>query len=123
MAQLDPYLQFGHFVSADRAVDYTARLGEVTVPTLMVAGDGDIISDVPSTVLTYRALGSSDKALMRFGKAEGNVADYGHCDLVWSRYAPKEIFPPVLDWLDARQPASSPQQPPTPAPQTSSPSR
>ena len=48
---------------------------------------------------------------MRFGKRDGHVADYGHCDLVWSRYAPREIFPPLIDWLDRRQPgvAASPQ--------------
>ena len=104
LRQLDPYLEYGHFLSADRTIDYAARLGEVTVPILMVAGDADIMSDVPSTRITLNALGSADKSLMRFGKAEGQVADYGHCDLVWSRYAPTEIFPPVLDWLDARQP-------------------
>ena len=112
LKQLDPYLEFGHFVSADRRIDYPARLGEVTVPTLMIAGDGDVMSDVPSTELTFQALGSPDKHLMRFGKAEGHYADYGHCDLVWSRYAPNEIFPALIDWLDARQPGtSSPQRP------------
>ena len=28
LRQLDPYLEFGHFVSADRTVDYAARLRE-----------------------------------------------------------------------------------------------
>ena len=98
---------FGRFVSADRTVDYVARLPAVTAPILMVAGDGDVMSDVPSTLLTFRALGSADKTLMRFGRAEGHVADYGHCDLVWSRFAPREVFPPLLDWLDARQPGAA----------------
>jgi pimeloyl-ACP methyl ester carboxylesterase len=122
LRQLDPYLQYGRFVSADRATDYVARLTDVKVPVLMVAGDGDVMSDVPSTLLTFHALGSADKTLMRCGRAEGHVADYGHCDLVWSRYAPREVFPPVLDWLDARQPiCASPQRPlvhpPTPSKQ------
>jgi pimeloyl-ACP methyl ester carboxylesterase len=116
LKQLDPYLEYGHFLSADRKVDYAARLGDVTLPVLMVAGDADIISDVPSTALTLRSIGSPDKTLMRFGKAEGHFADYGHCDLVWSRYAPREVFPPLVAWLDARQPAPSPQSP-TPSPQ------
>ena len=81
-------------------IDYSARLGEVTTPTLLIAGEADCISDVPSTELTFDALGSPDKTLMRFGKRHGHVADYGHCDLVWSRYAPAEIFPAVIDWLD-----------------------
>ncbi len=109
LKQLDPYLEFGHFLSADRKVDYAARLTSVTTPTLMIAGEGDTMSDIPSTEQTFNAIGSADKVLMRFGKRDGHYADYGHCDLVWSRYAPKEIFPPLIDWLDKRQPLPSPQ--------------
>ena len=95
-------------LSADRKVDYSAMLGEITTPTLLVAGDGDIMSDVPSTELTFAGLGSSDKSMMRFGKSNGHVDDYGHCDLVWSRHASREIFPPIIDWLDQRQPGTGP---------------
>ena len=102
--QLDRYLQQGHMHSADGRIDYSALLDRVKAPILMVAGEADIISDVPSTELTYQALGSPDKTLMMFGTAHGQVADYGHCDLVWSRHAPREIFPPLIDWLDQRQP-------------------
>ncbi|HZW33838.1 MAG TPA: alpha/beta fold hydrolase [Isosphaeraceae bacterium] len=105
--QLDPYLQYGHMLSADRSIDYAARLGEVTTPTLLIAGDGDIISDIPSTELTFAALGSPDKTLLKFGKKHGHVADYGHCDLVWSRHAAREVFPPLIDWLDRHQPTRS----------------
>lgn len=107
LRQLDPYLEFGHYVSADRSVDYSARLGEVTTPTLLVGADKDCMSDMPSTELTFAALGSPDKSLMGFGLKEGHVADYGHCDLVWSRYAPKEIFPRMIEWLDRRQPGKA----------------
>jgi pimeloyl-ACP methyl ester carboxylesterase len=108
LRQLDPYLEYGHMLSADRTIDYSARLGEIRTPTLLVAGDGDIMSDVPSTELTFAALGSPDKAVMRFGKSNGHIADYAHCDLVWSRHAPNEIFPPIIDWLDQRQPGAGP---------------
>jgi pimeloyl-ACP methyl ester carboxylesterase len=116
LKQLEPYLEFGRFVSADGAIDYVAGLPRVSTPTLMIAGDADVMSDVASTVLTFKALGAVDKSLLRFGRAEGHVADYGHCDLVWSRYAPREVFPPLIDWLDARQPVrptplSTPQRP------------
>ena len=111
LRQLAPYLEYGHMLSADRTVDYSAMLGEITTPTLLVAGDGDIMSDVPSTELTFAGLGSPDKTMMRFGKSNGHVADYGHCDLVWSRHAPREIFPPIIDWLDQRQPGVGPSAP------------
>jgi lysosomal acid lipase/cholesteryl ester hydrolase len=108
LRQLDPYLEFGHMYSTDGTIDYSARLGEIRTPTLLVAGDGDIMSDVPSTELTFAGLGSPDKTIMRFGKSSGHVADYGHCDLVWSRHAPKEVFPPIIAWLDQRQPGAGP---------------
>ncbi|WP_422926794.1 alpha/beta fold hydrolase [Singulisphaera sp. PoT] len=110
LKQLDPYLEFGHFLSADRSKDYAALLNTVSTPTLMVAGESDCMSDLPSTELTLAAIGSADKSLQRYGKRDGYVADYGHCDLVWSRYAPKEIFPNVIDWLNQRQPASASHQ-------------
>ena len=108
LRQFAPYLKTGHMLSADQRIDYSARLGEVAVPTLMVAGARDLISDVPSTRMTFDALGSGDKTLYVFSKANGHVADYGHCDLAWSRYAPREVFPVVINWLDRRQPGASP---------------
>jgi lysosomal acid lipase/cholesteryl ester hydrolase len=119
LKQLDPYLEYGHLTSPDGKVDYVTRLGEITTPTLLVAGESDIISDIPSTLLTLRALGSPDKTLFRFGRRDGHRADYGHCDLVWSRYAPGEVFPAIGDWLDGRQPGvglTSPQSLPSPVP-------
>lgn len=115
LRQLDPYLEQGHMLSANRRIDYAALLGAITTPTLMVAGEGDIISDIPSTELTFQGIGSPDKMLMKFGRPHGQIADYGHCDLVWSRHAPREIFPRVIEWLDQHQPvAPSAQRPEAP---------
>ena len=102
LRQLDSYLESGRLVSADKKIDYFAGLPEVKTPTLFIAGDGDILADLQSKWKTYEALGSPDKTFLRFGLAEGHVADYGHCDLVWSRHAPVEIFPEIIDWLDRR---------------------
>jgi pimeloyl-ACP methyl ester carboxylesterase len=106
MKQLDPYLEYGRLVSADGRVDYTAYLGRVRVPILYVAGEGDILASMNSMIQTSDATGSPDKTFLRFGRREGHRADYGHCDLVWSRNAPAEIFPVVADWLDSRQPTA-----------------
>jgi pimeloyl-ACP methyl ester carboxylesterase len=106
LKQLDAYLATGHMLSADGRFDYAANLGRITAPTLMVAGEGDVMADIPSSLLTFNGLSSPDKTLLRFGKRDGHVDDYGHCDLVWSRHAPREIFPPLIDWLDRRQPSA-----------------
>lgn len=110
LRQLDHYLEFGRMVSADRRHDYAAMMDRVKVPTLYVAGEGDVLAPMDSVVWTYEAAGSADKTLARFGMREGHLADYGHCDLVWSRHAPDEVFPVLIDWLDRRQPGlASPQ--------------
>jgi pimeloyl-ACP methyl ester carboxylesterase len=110
LRQLAPYLRNGHMLSADRSLDYSAMLGQIKTPTLLIEGDGDIMSDISSSELTFAGLGSPDRSILRFGKSNGNVADYGHCDLVWSRHAPSEVFPPLIDWLDQRQPGNGPRR-------------
>ena len=110
LKQLDPYLSQGHMLSSDGTIDYAAGLDRVTTPILMVAGEADIMADIPSSILTFNAVGSPDKTLMRFGRLDGQAADYGHCDLVWSRNAPVEVFPPIIKWLDQHQPAAASSQ-------------
>ena len=117
LKQLDPYLVAGRMLSADGRLDYASGLDRVTTPILMVAGEADIMADIPSSILTYNALGSADKTLMRFGRLDGHEADYGHCDLVWSRNAPREVFPPLIDWLDRHQPAAITTRQTLPSPQ------
>ncbi len=117
LAQLDHYLEYGRMVSADRRIDYAALMERVQVPILYVAGEGDVLAPMESVVWTYEATGSKDKTLARFGIRDGHRADYGHCDLVWSRHAPVDIFPVIADWLDERQPRlASPQDPNLAAP-------
>jgi pimeloyl-ACP methyl ester carboxylesterase len=121
LRQLDPYLEYGHVLSADKSLDYVELLPRVTAPTLLIAGEGDVMSDIPSTYTTYFGMSSTDKTIYRFGRMHGHVDDYGHCDLVWSRHAPREIFPPLIDWLDKRQsPRPSPQHPSSQASETAS---
>jgi pimeloyl-ACP methyl ester carboxylesterase len=117
LRQFASYLRFGHLLSADGRIDYVEHLPEVVTPTLMVAGETDLISDVPSTRKTFDRIGSPDKTLLIFGESQGSLGRYGHCDLVWSRHAPREIFPAVIRWLDERQPGPAPSPQALPSPQ------
>lgn len=119
LKQLETYLANGRMLSADRTIDYASGLNRVTTPILMVAGEADIMADIPSSLLTFQALGSADKTMMRFGRLDGHLADYGHCDLVWSRNAPREVFPPLVAWLDRRQPGTVTVHETLPSPQAS----
>ncbi len=117
LLQLQPYLTEGRFKSADGTVDYTEHLDLITTPTLFIAGEGDVMADIPSKSWTFDRMSSTDKTMLRFGKKHGHQLDYGHCDLVWARSAPQEIFPEVIRWLDARQPSLASSQS-SPSPQT-----
>jgi pimeloyl-ACP methyl ester carboxylesterase len=103
LKQLENYLATGRLQSSDRKFDYFEGLGAIKTPTLFVVGDGDILADLPSNWETFQALGSPDRTFLRFGTDQGHHADYGHCDLVWSRHAPREIFPEIIHWLDDRE--------------------
>lgn len=105
MRQLDHYLEHGEMVSADGRTNYATLLDRVVVPTLFVAGEGDVLAPLASVTATYDRVGSADKSLVRFGIEQGYAADYGHCDLVWSRHAPREVFPAIAEWLEPRQAA------------------
>lgn len=120
LRQFAPYLRYGHLLSADDRIDYADHLPEVVAPTLMIAGETDLISDVPSTRLTFDRLGSPDKTMLVFGEKAGSRGPYGHCDLVWSKNAPVEIFPAVIKWLDERQPGPPPSPQIAPSPQAGS---
>ena len=107
LRQLDSYLASGHMHSANGRIDYAEHLERVKAPTLMIAGEKDVMADIPSSLMTFQGIGAADKTFMRFGRRDGQIDDYGHCDLVWSRHAPHEIFPPLIDWLDRRQPGAA----------------
>ena len=64
---------------------------------------GDVMADVQSKKWTFDHLSSTDKTFMVFGKSTGYQLNYGHCDLVWAKSAPTEIFPEIIHWLDPRQ--------------------
>jgi|GEM_PF-256238 len=118
LLQLQPYLTEGRFKSADGTVDYTEHLDLLVTPTLFVAGEGDVMADIPSKTWTFDRIAAKDKTMLHFGKKHGHELDYGHCDLVWARSAPREIFPEIIRWLDTRQPSLASSQS-APSPQAS----
>jgi lysosomal acid lipase/cholesteryl ester hydrolase len=84
LKQLDPYLWTGRMLSADKSIDYASALDRVTTPILMVAGEGDIMADVPSTLLTFNGLGSADKTVMRTRPSRAQPAVADGCSGAWS---------------------------------------
>jgi len=99
LLQLAPYLKHGHLLSADRAIDYSARLGEVAVPTLMVAGAADLLGGVVA------AHGATDATLGE--EAGGRAGLVAEEDVVDVAVAAGEI----LLGLSGQQKRKSPARP------------
>jgi oxygen-independent coproporphyrinogen-3 oxidase len=84
-------------------LDYLAALGDLSVPTLCIAGAGDrFIAPPAGCRRLYDALGGTDKAWLLAARSEGFSEDFGHARLIASRGAQREIWPRVHDWLVAR---------------------
>lgn len=83
--------------------DILAKLGNVDVPVLMVAGTRDKLCPVDHLRFAFERWGCNKphtpKRLLLVGKAHGHVDDYGHTDLMIGRNAAQEVFAPVVQFL------------------------
>ena len=79
--------------------DYRARLKDVKVPVLLMAGVNDMLAP-PQTVLPTQQLLGGPSEYVLLARAHGFSADYGHGDLTLGRKAPDEVFPRVAEFLE-----------------------
>ena len=96
---LSRMVETGRFGSSDGSRDYRKGLGDVRVPVLVMAGEGDLVAPVSAVRDGYLALGGP-KAWRLLGTTEGLTADYGHVDVVIGERAPYEVWAPLLEFLD-----------------------
>ncbi|MBI4515173.1 MAG: alpha/beta fold hydrolase [Deltaproteobacteria bacterium] len=96
--------------------DFTEHLERITAPVLIIAGSKDGLTPVRDLEAVYRRLSSRDKAFRIIGKAQGFAHDYSHADLILGLHAPEDVYPVVVQWLDAhRQTAPRPARASRPA--------
>ncbi|MEI7893759.1 MAG: alpha/beta fold hydrolase [Myxococcales bacterium] len=90
------------FFSADGKVAYSANLGNIGIPVLLVAGRRDHLADPLTVRYVYDQLPGPDKTLLIAGRGTGFSEDFGHSDLVVGDKATKEVLPRITAWLEAR---------------------
>jgi pimeloyl-ACP methyl ester carboxylesterase len=100
--QLTSMMRDGRFTSGDGGFDFRAAMKDIKTPLLVVAGRRDRIALVPAVRDAYRALGGSKEWLL-VSVANGAKAEYGHMDLVIGEHAPRDVWLPVLDFLERHQ--------------------
>lgn len=92
----------GGMYSSDHKVSYTEKLANVQVPVYLLAGRRDELADPAVVREVFDRLGSQDKTFEIFSRANGNVEDYGHTDLIIGKEAHREVHPRIIDWLNKR---------------------
>jgi pimeloyl-ACP methyl ester carboxylesterase len=86
--------------------DFTEHLERITTPLLIIAGSKDGLTPPRDLEHVYTRVASNDKAFRIIGKKHGFRRDYSHADLILGLYAPDDVYPVVLDWLDAHRAAT-----------------
>ncbi|MFH0839425.1 MAG: alpha/beta fold hydrolase [Candidatus Omnitrophota bacterium] len=106
VTQFSDSIKAGKMLSKDGKFDYTLALGRIKVPTLMLVGSGDGFVIESALKEAFDRISSKDKTMIVFSQANGYSADYGHCDLILGKNSEKEVYPVILNWLDARSSAA-----------------
>ncbi|MSP63056.1 MAG: alpha/beta fold hydrolase [Myxococcales bacterium] len=94
------------FRSIDHRRDYRAELPRITVPTLFLAGARDLLAPPDAVKDAFEAVGATDKRFVICSRAQKFSVNYGHFDLLLGNHAAREIYPLVLEWLDAHAPSA-----------------
>ena len=102
--QMRDMIQTGEFSSKDKRYNYSENFGNVKVPTLFLVGTLDNIASPTSVYLTYKAVGSEDKAYREFSTVNRYTSDYGHNDMVLGKNARSEVFAFIYHWLLRHRP-------------------
>lgn len=107
MAQWMTWNLEGEWVGDDD-VDYGAELANVRVPILALSGAGDTVFAPPEACRgILEMVGSDDASYMLAGRETGFSEDFDHPGIVVSKAAHEEVWPRVIDWLEARAPSPS----------------
>lgn len=83
--------------------DFSAHLERITTPLCIIAGSHDGLTPVRDLEEVYRRVASHDKEFRVMGQAYGCARNYSHADLVLGLYAPDDVYPVILDWLEAHR--------------------
>lgn len=101
LSQLDRWIVTGRLTSSVTGEDLrTPALAITDVPTLVVGGSVDYLAPLDVTRQFFTELQARDKELVLVGAAFGHEVDYGHGDLVVGRDADRDVYPPIVRFLE-----------------------
>ncbi|MCB1306073.1 MAG: hypothetical protein KDK37_17415, partial [Leptospiraceae bacterium] len=98
-SQMLEWIQKGTETTEDGSYSYRTGFANIKIPTLYIAGEGDLVAPPRTVIHSFKLNGSKDKDIMILNREEYS-SDYCHIGLVLGEEAPEEIFPEVHDWLN-----------------------
>ncbi|MDP1915501.1 MAG: alpha/beta hydrolase [Myxococcales bacterium] len=101
LSQLERWIVTGRLTSSVTGEDLrTPALAITDVPTLVIGGSVDHLAPIDVTEQLFTELQARDKELVLVGEAFGHEVDYGHGDLIVGRDADRDVYPPILRFLE-----------------------
>lgn len=81
-------------------------LSAIDLPVLAMVGAGDTVDPPEGCRKFISHMPSHDKTFIEAGKQSGYSVDFGHPNIVISKQAQREIWPQLLQWFGAHEPAA-----------------
>ena len=92
----------GELLDASKQFSYAKTMGNVTVPVLLACGATDQFAPPVVQQYLFDHVGSTDKAMLVIGRAQGFAADAGHDDALVGLISSQQVYPTIEGWIEAR---------------------
>lgn len=101
MRQLLHWIHRRTYTLLNGQLDVRQTLPNFETPLLAFYASNDPFVNPDTALLCFNSIKNSDKKAFVCGRKNGFIEDYSHCDLAFGKAAEKEIFEPILQWLQA----------------------
>ncbi len=101
MRQVRHWIKTREYTLLDGRLDIAERIVDHPVPLLAFFAARDPFINVERARKWFDEIKTDDKKMVVCAREHGFSEDYNHCDLAFSKEAAKEIFAPVVQWMQA----------------------
>lgn len=92
----------GKWIGKD-GFDYNNAMGDIHIPTIIIAGGNDFIAPPGGCQDLIKSLGSTQKNLILCSTASGYSENYNHPRLIASKNSRTEIWPIILEFIQSQE--------------------
>jgi len=97
--QFAEWIENEDFGSHRGAESWEKNLHKITIPIYCLGGSADRFCVPAANDKVIDKVSSAKKQYRLFSKENGDLADYGHGDIIVGLTAPDDVFPTILEWL------------------------